>query len=1093
MKSKASAHPPAQVYHLDQRGGFTIEDYNHQKTFSNFFPGIAGLWGIPMWVFTVNRGQCIASFGIESKDKAILEFYPANKAYQFTSLQGFRTFLKIRTGSKQVFWEPFQNNFLCQPFRTRQSMHMTSHDLTIEDINPALGLAVRVNYFTVPEASFPALVRHVQLINIGRKTMSIEMVDGLPIILPYGLSDWVAKHMSRTVEAWVRVRGVNKKTPFYQLNVEVNDTPEMNHIQEGHFYFSYVAGRRPATLSEIIVERQCVFGTSSDLRAPEAFLKSGKFEVPKVQQTTNRTPAAMTYHACRLGPKKDSELISLVGYAASERALSGIVRQASSLSFIRQKRRQNQELVDSIKANALTASSSPVFDQYCSQTFLDNVLRGGLPITLPTGEGEAVFNVYSRKHGDLERDYNFFLLAPTPFSQGNGNYRDVNQNRRQDVWFNPCVRENHIVDFMNLIQADGFNPLVVNGTSFVVRRQSDIQKIVKSCLKKDSPEFRKKLKKGFQPGELLTFLAKENISLKKSLRRVFAQVMAASHKQLVAQHGDGFWIDHWTYCLDLIESFLGLYPESLRRLLIEEKSFHFYHSEYFVVPRDQRYVLTEEGVRQFHSVGKDEAATAAANGHRLRTRSGAGGIYHTHLLAKLLCLIVNKAASFDPSGIGIEMEADKPNWYDALNGLPGLLGSSLNETIELKRHCLFLLWAMRALELADDEQLPFFEELADFIRELVGVLRREKDPLATWQKANDYKEHYRSRIRRGIAGEELDLSAHDIRIFLRLVLDRTDEAMRKAKTKDGLLGSYFYHEVKKYDTYPVNEGEVIRPKSFQLHRLPLFLEGNVHALRVTTDPEQARTLVRSLKKSPLFDRKLKMYKVNADLSQETYQIGRTRIFPRGWLENESIWLHMEYKYLLELLRCGLYDEFFEMLPEILVPFQDPDRYGRSLLENSSFIVSSAHADPALHGRGFVARLSGSTAEVLSIWLWMNAGTNPFQWNAGQKLTLALRPALAGWLFSTEPKQVGGGNPAGSGRGLRLPRHTYAFMFLGSTLVVYHNPARKDTFRGLRVEKQILTYPGRKKPVIIESDTIPAPYAQHVRDKKVSRIDVFFGR
>ena len=53
-----------------------------------------------------------------------------------------------------------------------------------------------------------------------------------------------------------------------------------------------------------------------------------------------------------------------------------------------------------------------------------------------------------------------------------------------------------------------------------------------------------------------------------------------------------------------------------------------------------------------------------------------------------------------------------------------------------------------------------------------------------------------------------------------------------------------------------------------------------------------------------------MYKVNADLSKESDEIGRTRIFPAGWLENESVWLHMEYKYFLELLRCGLAKEFF---------------------------------------------------------------------------------------------------------------------------------------------------------------------------------------
>ena len=49
---------------------------------------------------------------------------------------------------------------------------------------------------------------------------------------------------------------------------------------------------------------------------------------------------------------------------------------------------------------------------------------------------------------------------------------------------------------------------------------------------------------------------------------------------------------------------------------------------------------------------------------------------------------------------GIEMEADKPNWYDSLNGLPGLLGSSVSETLELKRYCMFLINSFAILELS---------------------------------------------------------------------------------------------------------------------------------------------------------------------------------------------------------------------------------------------------------------------------------------------------------------------------------------------------------------------------------------------------------
>lgn len=82
---------------------------------------------------------------------------------------------------------------------------------------------------------------------------------------------------------------------------------------------------------------------------------------------------------------------------------------------------------------------------------------------------QAVFYLYSRKHGDLERDYNKFQIQPTYFSQGNGNYRDINQNRRCDTWFNPQIGDFNCITFMNLLQIDGFNPLVVKGDTFTLQ------------------------------------------------------------------------------------------------------------------------------------------------------------------------------------------------------------------------------------------------------------------------------------------------------------------------------------------------------------------------------------------------------------------------------------------------------------------------------------------------------------------------------------------------------------------------------------------------------------------------------------------------
>ena len=56
---------------------FVIENFDTQKTFTSFLPSIAGKKGVPAWAFYVNRGQAMSSFGVQDKNGAILEFFPA--------------------------------------------------------------------------------------------------------------------------------------------------------------------------------------------------------------------------------------------------------------------------------------------------------------------------------------------------------------------------------------------------------------------------------------------------------------------------------------------------------------------------------------------------------------------------------------------------------------------------------------------------------------------------------------------------------------------------------------------------------------------------------------------------------------------------------------------------------------------------------------------------------------------------------------------------------------------------------------------------------------------------------------------------------
>jgi hypothetical protein len=66
------------------------------------------------------------------------------------------------------------------------------------------------------------------------------------------------------------------------------------------------------------------------------------------------------------------------------------------------------------------------------------------------------------------------------------------------------------------------------------------------------------------------------------------------------------------------------------------------------------------------------------------------------------------------------MEADKPNWFDALNGLPSLFGSSVAETFELKRLVVFISSALNKTEV---EKNYITEEIYDFLINLDKLIK----------------------------------------------------------------------------------------------------------------------------------------------------------------------------------------------------------------------------------------------------------------------------------------------------------------------------------------------------------------------------------
>jgi len=1103
----SSDHKPS--YELNPAGEFVIGNYNAAKPFSSFFPGIAGKMGIPMWVFYVNRGQGICSMGVQDKENPIMEFLPANWAYQLAPTQGFRTFIKFPEGSGVAFYEPFQDHYQDKGIERKQSMRISPSHLVLEEENTTLGLRFRVAYHSVPEARYAGLIRTLQITNLNSIDISFDGLDGLPLIVPFGIGNFGLKHIRRLMEAFVEVKNLENDAPLFKAKVKPADRPDVEMLHRGNFYLGFEDTPEGMQLLRPVVDPERIFGPHNDYHYPDHFISTPTQQILDKQAVENRYPSAMSLFSKCLAAGETFKLNSIIGHIESQEVLNRILPQMLKREYVVSKARRSTHIVDELTQKNLVVSADPVFDMYVRQNFLDNVLRGGFPYTLKGRSSNSILHLYSRKHGDLERDYNDYRLTPSNYSQGNGNFRDINQNRRSDLLFNPDVGPSNIEHFANLIQLDGFNPLVLKEVRYELIDREPVLEVLKQYLPASLHQgLLDLLGKPTSPGELLEFLYENDYTPDGSMDAFLGDLLAVCKKVNDTDFAEGYWSDHWTYNLDLLENYLQVYPENLQQILFEHPVFTFHDSAHCVLPRHDKYVIWDGKTMQLDAVHYDEEkaeliASRRQDPHLVRDQYGVGRVVKTTLLIKFLSLITNKIASLDPSGIGVEMETDKPNWYDALNGLPGILGSSLNEAVEIKRHAEFLL---QALNLTDLETFDLYEELHDLASVIFALLSNGGNDMAYWDAATSAKERYRERTRMGVSGKTNSIASDWLKEYLQACIAKIDRGIEKSRDlSTGIPGTYFWHRVTDHEIiHSIDDPGTQQPKlngrgfpcyqarAFELVRLPLFLEGPVHYLRCLPDQQEAQDVVLRIKASGLYDTALQMYKVNAELSDQPMEIGRARVFSPGWFENESIWLHMEYKYMLELLRNGLHDIFFEDFRKVFIPFMDAQKYGRSILENSSFLVSSANPNPELHGTGFVARLSGATAEFIHIFMQMAVGPRLFSLDSQGHLTMTLKPVLPAWLFTRKESEFAllvqdGKDP------VSLPANSFSFMVLSEVLISYHNPKMRDTYgpQAVLPRSYRLTYTdGRTKT--FDEVGLSADAAQAVRSRLVRRIDVELG-
>ncbi|HAS73586.1 MAG TPA: cellobiose phosphorylase, partial [Clostridiales bacterium UBA8960] len=550
---------------------FIINDYDEQKPFASFLPGVAGLDGIPMWVYYTNRGQGIACFGTENKDGAILDFVPANVAYRRTELQGFRTFIRIDGITSEIFSSVSTDDY-------NRRMVILPNGVGFEETNLTLGIKVSVNYFTTTHKPYAGLVRKVVLTNLDGEPKQIELLDGLMTVWPYKNDNFAIKNMSNLAVAWFEVFNHENNIPFYRNRSTTSDSAAVGSVEAGHFYAAYEGSSAKAL--PILYDPDVIFGNHTGLIKPRNFEKHPLSKLLEMDSVSaNKLPCAFAAYEGVLG----SELIltSIAGKMSHLDQLNAISKAFCTEYFLKIEQAANT-LGEALTQDVKSKTAYPIFDAYVRQTYLDNLLRGGYPILFEGKDKPIVYHVYSRIHGDMEREYNDFYVEPAFYSHGNGNFRDVNQNRRNDVYFVKEAGQFNIKQFMDLLQMDGQNPLVIKGSTFTISDEDrdwvlthvqDQKEIIASVLDKN-----------FTPGALMRHIIEQRISLTVSSEDFVKLVLSRSEQHNDAAYGHGFWVDHWTYNMDLVDNYLNVFPDQLESLIFEG-AYKYFQSPDVVLPR----------------------------------------------------------------------------------------------------------------------------------------------------------------------------------------------------------------------------------------------------------------------------------------------------------------------------------------------------------------------------------------------------------------------------------------------------------------------------------------------------------------------------
>jgi hypothetical protein len=770
------------------------------------------------WMFVSSSGALTAGRG--DATQALFPYVTDDRLHANGGQSGPVTRLRVHVGGAVggdagVLWIPFEDR-PAPGTRRFVSKSIVGDALMFEEHRDDLGLRFRYRWSSSATYGF---VRTSTVENLSGDVLTVEVLDGLVDLLPYGLDPTVYQRLSNLSNAYKRSELIDPvaRIAVYSLETPVSDQAEPEEVLRATVAWS--SGLDGTVHLDAAAIGRFEVGLDSDDPATE--LVTGVPGAYLVRAVVDLSP----------GATRSWQVVADVAYAQGDvvrlrRDLRAGAGNADDVAAVLddESRRTADRLVEIMtRADAAQLTGDPVAcaHHYANVTY--NVMRGGVPLdgyridvgdlvdfvtqrnrqvaarhvefldSLPerierrdlleriaaeaaeTGDvhlsrlaDEYLPFSFSRRHGDPSRPWNKFSIrvvdeAGDPVVYYEGNWRDVFQNWEALCESYPEYLPGVVTLFVDASTVDGYNPY----------------RITRDGIDWEVPD----------PDDPWS-----NI---------------------------GYWGDHQiVYLLRLLEATERYHPGEIARRLgtaaYTYAAVPYRIASYDDLVRDPKATIEFDDVA--HAAAMDRVAELGGDGKLLAAADGS--IVVVTLLEKLLVPVLAKLSNFVPGG-GIWMNTQRPEWNDANNALVGH-GLSMVTLFHLRRYLAHL----RTL-LADASATSISAEVAAWFQTVSDVLVVE--PVDDGPDADRRRRELVDRLGRaasdhraviaasGLSGEMAVVDPVAIVELCDAAIRHLDATIEENWRADGLVHSYnIVH-------FPTDDTATVSP-------LPEMLEGQVAAL-----------------------------------------------------------------------------------------------------------------------------------------------------------------------------------------------------------------------------------------------------------------------